>query len=217
MVRGSRVRFPVLAHLYPVDVSFNFPKTIVTDNLLLINENQMNTNEYIILCMNRAKDMLNKSIQGLTLDQALIFPSQQSNNIVWIIWHMTRGFDRRISLIAGDEQTWISEKWYIKYNLPNSASDLGIGHTMNDVKKIIPNNISVLTEYYESVHNKMLKLLNDNQKISFNNIIVETENTQKYELMRMVAGTLQHVGQINYIKGLIVNRIWYTGNILEKR
>jgi hypothetical protein len=35
----------------------------------------MNTNEYIILCMNRAKEMLNKSKKGLTFDQALLFPS----------------------------------------------------------------------------------------------------------------------------------------------
>jgi hypothetical protein len=122
---------------------------------------------------------------------------------------MTRGFDRRISLIEGDEQIWISEKWYIKYNLPNSDSNLGIGHTMNDVKKIIPNNFSVLNEYYESVHNKMLEVINDTQKISFNKKIVETENTQKYELMRMVAGTLQHVGQINYIRSLIENHMVY--------
>lgn len=177
----------------------------------------MNTNEYIISCMNRVKEMLNKSINGLTLDQVLILPGEQSNNIAWLTWHMTRGFDRRISLIASDDQIWISEKWYTYYNLPISDSDLGIGHTINDVKKIIPNNIKVLNGYYESVHNKMLKVLNNHKEISYNNIIEETENTQKYELMRMVAGTLQHVGQINYIRGLIENRIWYTGNVLEKR
>ena len=54
-------------------------------------------------------------------------------------------------------------------------------------------------------------------KINYKNEIKETNNTYEYELMRMVAATLQHVGQINYIKGIVENKIWYTGNINEKR
>ena len=50
-----------------------------------------------------------------------------------------------------------------------------------------------------------------------NEIIPATKNTIGYELMRMVAGNMQHVGQINYIRGLIENRIWYLGNIEENR
>ncbi|SVE35742.1 uncharacterized protein METZ01_LOCUS488596, partial [marine metagenome] len=58
---------------------------------------------------------------------------------------------------------------------------------------------------------------NTQQTNDYNEIIPATQNTIGYELMRMVAGTLQHVGQINYIRGLIENRIWYTGNIRENR
>ena len=63
----------------------------------------------------------------------------------------------------------------------------------------------------------MVLTLNTKEKIMYEKIIPETNNTFKYELMRMVAGTLQHVGQINYIRGLIENKIWYTGNVNEKR
>ena len=88
---------------------------------------------------------------------------------------------------------------------------------MEDVKTIKPNNLEVLVNYFESVYQKMCLEFNDNLKINYKNEIKETNNTYEYELMRMVAATLQHVGQINYIKGIVENKIWYTGNINEKR
>ena len=96
--------------------------------LFLYYNNIMETSEYIILCMSRVKDMLVKSLDGLTLDQTLIMPGEQSNNIAWLAWHMNRGFDRRISLVSGDDQLWITEKWYESYKLPKSYTTLGIGH-----------------------------------------------------------------------------------------
>ncbi len=177
----------------------------------------METSEYIILCMSRVKDMLKKSLDGLTLDQTLIMPGEQSNNIAWLAWHMNRGFDRRVSLMSGNEQLWITEKWYESYKLPKSYTTLGIGHTIDDVKNIKHSSESVPVDYFESVYNKMVLTLNTKEKIMYEKIIPETNNTFKYELMRMVAGTLQHVGQINYIRGLIENKIWYTGNVNEKR
>lgn len=177
----------------------------------------METSEYIILCMSRVKDMLKKSLDGLTLDQTLIMPGEQSNNIAWLAWHMNRGFDRRISLVSGDDQLWITEKWYESYKLPKSYTTLGIGHTIDDVKSIRHSSTSVPVDYFVSVYEKMILTFNPKQKIMYEKIIPETNNTFKYELMRMVAGTLQHVGQINYIRGLIENKIWYTGNVNEKR
>ena len=177
----------------------------------------MNTNEFIIMCMNRVREMLYICLDGLTLEEVCIRPGDECNNIVWTTWHMTRGFDRRISLISGEDQIWISGKWYESYNLPRSDKDLGIGHNSEEVSKIIPDKLSVLTAYYESVHKKMLRYFKSQQSNDYNQIIPATENTLGYELMRMVAGTMQHVGQINYIRGLIGNRIWYSGNINEKR
>ena len=66
------------------------------------------------MCMGRVKTMLYLSLKGLTLEQICQRPSPQANPIAWIAWHMTRGFDRRISLMDGNDQTWIYEKWYEK-------------------------------------------------------------------------------------------------------
>ena len=84
---------------------------------------------------------------------------------------MTRGFDRRISLISGEDQIWISEQWYRDYALPPSDKDLGFGHTSEEENKITPNKLSVLTEYYESVHKKMLRYFDTKNSNEYNKII----------------------------------------------
>ena len=177
----------------------------------------MTTNDYILMCMGRVKTMLYLSLKGLTLEQICQRPSPQANPIAWIAWHMTRGFDRRISLMDGNDQTWIYEKWYEKYSLPPFPDDLGIGHTSEQVNRVIPDDVEVVMGYYESVHNRMEGYLQTENSKNYDKILVGSENSQGYELMRMVAGTMQHVGQVNYVRGLIEDRIWYIGNLKEKR
>ena len=72
----------------------------------------MNTHTYIIMCMNRVREMLHLCLEGLTLNQVCKRPGKESNNIAWTVWHMTRGFDRRVSLISGDDQIWI--EWLLE-------------------------------------------------------------------------------------------------------
>ena len=120
-------------------------------------------------------------------------------------------------MMVNDDQIWILEKWYEKYNLPRSDKDLGIGHTSDDVNKIVPKNVDILLGYYESVNKRMLKFFLTKESENYERILKGSRNLQGYEMMRMVAGTLQHVGQINYVRGLIEKRIWYVGNIDEKR
>ena len=177
----------------------------------------MKTNEYILMCMDRVKNMLYASLQGLTIDQVCKKPESESNHIAWIVWHMTRGFDRRVSMMVSDDQIWILEKWYEQYNLPRSDKDLGIGHTSDDVNKIVPKNVGILLGYYESVNKRMLNFFLTNESENYQRILKGSGNLQGYEMMRMVAGTLQHVGQINYVRGLIETRILYGGDLHEKR
>tara|TARA_B110000263_G_scaffold249234_1_gene266227 strand:+ start:413 stop:943 length:531 start_codon:yes stop_codon:yes gene_type:complete len=176
----------------------------------------MDENKYILMCMERAQSLLHEYIDNLSMEQVIYQPRETSNSISWIVWHTTRGFDRRISFLDRKEQVWITGKWYQKYNLPASDKDLGVGHTVQDIPKIRPSQVSDMINYFDDVYLKMIVFLKD-KTIDLNKKIPETENSQGYELMRMITGTFQHWGQINYIRGLIENKIWYTGNTKEKK
>jgi len=171
---------------------------------------------YILMCMERAKSLLHEYVDNLSMEQVCYQPSETSNSIAWIVWHTTRAFDRRISLLDRKDQVWMTAKWYEKYNLPASDKDLGVGHIAQDIPKIRPSQVSDIVKYFDDVYLKMIVFFED-KMIDLNEKIPETKNSQGYELMRMITGTFKHWGQINYIRGLIENRIWYTGNTKEKK
>ena len=78
--------------------------------------------------------------------------------------------------------------------------------------------ITFIIVFYFSDEN--IRSINKSRSLNYENLnkkITETGNSQVHELMRMVTGTFQHWGQVNYIRGIIENRIWYTGNTKEKR
>ncbi len=85
----------------------------------------MNTISFVKSCIERVREMYYKSLNGLNLKQILFLPGDQSNNIAWLSWHMTRGYDRKVSLILNDEQQWLTEGWYKSYNLSESFTTLG--------------------------------------------------------------------------------------------
>ena len=176
----------------------------------------MDEKKYILTCMERAKSLLHEYLNNLNMEQICYQPSENSNSISWIVWHTTRAFDRRISLLDRKEQVWMSSKWYLKYNLPASDQDLGIGHSIKDIPTIKPSKVEDMLNYFDEVHTKMIDFF-ENNFFDLYKKIPETENSIGHELMRMTTGTFQHWGQINYIRGIIENRIWYTGNTQEKR
>ena len=176
----------------------------------------MDSKNYILMCMERAKSLLHEYVENLSMEQICYQPSETSNSIAWIVWHTTRAFDRRISLLDRKVQIWMKQEWYKCYNLPADDKDLGVGHTPKDIPKIKPSEVSDMINYFDEVYLKMTRFF-ENELMDLDEKVTETENSQGHELMRMVTGTFQHWGQINYIRGLIEKRVWYTGNTKEKR
>ena len=45
----------------------------------------METHTYIIMCMDRVREMLHICLEGLTLDEVCKRPGKASNNIAWTV------------------------------------------------------------------------------------------------------------------------------------
>ena len=168
----------------------------------------MDTNDYILMCMERSKDLLLEYLKDLSLEQTCYQPSRISNSISWIVWHTSRGFDRRISLLDEIEQVWMTERWYEKYKLPASDKDVGIGHTTEDISKIRPSNVSDLINYYESINKKMIDFFNSEKSKNLNIKIKET--VPKYRMYISFFSIFfknklkKNINQIGYLKKAMI-------------
>src|SRR3990172_7137462 len=72
-------------------------------------------------------------LNGLTRDDVLRQPQRDSNSIGWMVWHLTRIQDFGISKLMGEEQLWIKNRWYSKFNRKRDPRDVGSGHSGAEV------------------------------------------------------------------------------------
>ena len=61
-------------------------------------------------------ESLYKALDGLSISELEWQPSLESNNIIYLIWHMGRVEDNWINqIIGGNENVWIKNGWNKKF------------------------------------------------------------------------------------------------------
>ena len=72
----------------------------------------------------RISQALERALDGLSQDELNHLPKPDCNSMGWLAWHLTRGQDRAIADIMGEEQLWIKDRWHAKFNRPADAAAL---------------------------------------------------------------------------------------------
>ena len=169
----------------------------------------MKINEFTADALDRVHVFMELSFTGLTPEQLWYRPAVEANSMAWVGWHLTRGLDRRVSDMDGDEQTWITGRWYEKFGLPPNPTDYGIGHTSEQVDGVRPPDSATVLGYYDAVYRRSLAFLESPAADDHDRVLGGSGNKLGVEMVGMVAGNMQHVGQVGYIRGLIEGRRWY--------
>ncbi len=63
----------------------------------------------------RVAQVLEKALEGLTLDDLNLQSRPDCNSIGWLTWHLTRAQDRAISDLMREEHLWVKDKWHAKF------------------------------------------------------------------------------------------------------
>ena len=105
-------------------------KCNVNGNLLCLGKQLMNTTQFIADCLAQTHLRLHATCEGLTAEQVLWRPAPTANNIGFILWHMGRHEDSRVTAIAcGAEgfetDLWATDGWYERFGQPATAPDPG--------------------------------------------------------------------------------------------
>jgi hypothetical protein len=158
----------------------------------------------------RAAQTVEKAFDGLTQDDLRYLPKTECNSIAWLTWHLSRIQDRAVSYLLGKKELWISDKWHSKFGRSEDMTDNGMGHNSEDVSNFHFPDIKTLLDYHRNVLKQTKEYMS---KLSTPELERETNNprlpTVGLLLTAVISDSLQHVGQIAYLRGMITGSGWY--------
>jgi uncharacterized damage-inducible protein DinB len=136
----------------------------------------------------RIQEVVHEAVAGLTPEQVSDRVDGQTNSIAWLVWHLTRVQDDHVADVAGTEQVWTAAGWDRRFGLP------------------LPSSSTLLTEYYDAVHEHTLRYVAGLADKDFDRIVDEAWDppvTLGVRLISVISDDLQHAGQAALIRGIV--------------
>jgi hypothetical protein len=162
----------------------------------------------------RIEQELGFVLDGLSVEDLNRQPTTDCNSIGWLAWHLTCSHDRNMFELVGEEQLWIKDKWYVKFNRTPDPGETGVGHTAQQAKDFVSPPIEVVMAYHRAVLDRI--------EIYIEKGLTETDLDRQVHsptlnnvspVMRRITGVIQqgfmHVSQAGYVRGMIKGNGWY--------
>lgn len=144
-------------------------------------------------------------VDGLTEDQLTHRVDPEANTIAWLVWHLARVQDAQIADVAGHEQVWTSQGYVERFGLPFDAEATGYGQTAAEVGRVKVSG-DLLADYLRATHQATLRYLELLIATELDRVVDERWDppvTLGVRLVSILEDDAQHLGQANYVRGLI--------------
>lgn len=172
----------------------------------------MNANDVVLEGLERIRGILQRSLNGLSLDDLHRQPAPDSNSIAWLAWHLTRVQDVSVSGLATQEQLWFNQGWEDRFSLPSGASDDGFGHTPEQVAAFRAPSAQALLDFHDAVLERFRTYVSGLTAADFDRVLDEPQwqppPTVGVRLVSVLSDNLQHAGQAAYLRGLWQGKGW---------
>ena len=160
----------------------------------------------------RVPEVLERVLKGLTQDDMDWQPRPDCNSIGWLAWHLTRQQDAQIAALVGEEQRYIKDGWYARFNRPPDAGDIGFGHSPEQVSAFKSPDKDVLLSYQRAVVERtkayFLTLSKDDLDRELDEPWYQPIPTVGVRLISIMDDAIIHAGQAAYIRGLRQGMGW---------
>lgn len=169
----------------------------------------MEWQQLLIDIFERVFQGLEKALSNLSQNDLNEQPNPDCNSIGWLAWHLTRAQDRAIEDVTGEEQVWMKDSWYTRFNRAPDPTDTGFGHKSDDVAAFTSPDVVTLLAYHRAVLERSKEYL-----VSLSATELERKldhpvfPTVSARLVAVLNDNLQHVGQIAYLRGLLKGKGW---------
>jgi hypothetical protein len=131
-----------------------------------------------------------------------------ANSIAWLIWHLSRWRDHMSAKIMGEPEVWIRDGWTDRFDLPPTAT--GLGDSYDRVAAFRPER-ALLFEYFEAAHaaatDRISRMTPDDLMKPVEYVPNDLRPAWRC-LIAMCGDSIQHTGQINFLRGLESDAGW---------
>ncbi len=151
----------------------------------------------------RIRELVAGVCDGLTLEQAVHRPAPDANSIAWLVWHLSRIQDDHLCGITGQQQVWIADGWYERFDLPFEPDAHGYGHDSAQVAQVRVEG-ELLDGYHGAVHEQTLAYVDRLDAEDLARVVDDAWDppvTGRVRLVSVISDCLQHVGQAAYVRG----------------
>ena len=172
----------------------------------------MDAPQLILETLERNTGLLKMALEGLTDDDLMKRPDDQSNPLGWIIWHQTRAEDRIISGLSGDSQVWMDGKWYEKFGMEADPEISGLGETLEQVMAF-HSTVESLLGYIDPVRERTRAHLGALSPADLDRDVRlpgrDAPRKTAEILSILLSDYLHHCGQVCYLRGCITGWGWH--------
>jgi len=153
----------------------------------------------------RIRDGVHRLLEGFPVDQLEFRPDSEANSVAWLVWHLTRIQDDHVAGVAQSKQIWTSKGWCERFALPLDSSDTGYGHRAGEVA-VVRSTPELLLGYHDAVYEYTMGFLSGLKDSEYDRVVDtkwDPPVTLLVRLVSVVADDLEHLGQAEYIRGLV--------------
>jgi hypothetical protein len=168
--------------------------------------------QFWVAIYSRLYNELEQVLKDLSVEELNYQPGQGLNSIGWLAWHTIRSQDRMNADILGEEQLWIRDQWYLRFNRQPDPNDTGYGHSMQQAVGFRAPDVPTYLDCYRAVAARTQQYLTTRLSPDDLERIVTSPALGTNTVAGRMSGTInnfQHVGQAGYVKGMLKGFGWY--------
>lgn len=166
----------------------------------------METRELLVDAFGRIVEDFEAAVDGLTPVQLAVRLDPGANSIAWLAWHAARVQDDHVAALAGRQQAWTEEGFDDRFGLGLDPSDIGYGHTSDEVARVRVHDPQLLTDYLHAVTARTNDYLRGVDAGELDRIVDRRWDppvTVAVRLVSVIDDCMQHAGQARFIRGVI--------------
>ena len=165
----------------------------------------MNTPDILTEALGRVQEWVHSAVAGLEGPALNYQPDPAANSISWLIWHLTRVQDDHVAHLAGRDQIYVKDGWAGRFGFAQDESDIGYGHTPEQVAAVRFDSPDDLVAYYDAVHELSQAYITTITSEELDRVVDTNWDPPVTAGVRMVSvidDCMNHTGQAHYVRGM---------------